>query len=132
VLLVAGLPPLPGFVAKFVLLSTAIDTAPAEGVVGPAWALTVAVLASGFVSLVALTRVGIRLFWSVTARTTPRLRVSEAAPVAFLVALAIALGAAASPVMRYLEETAGSLHDPQSYIRVVLSASSLAGGVQQP
>jgi multicomponent K+:H+ antiporter subunit D len=132
VLLVTGLPPLPGFVAKFVLLSTAISTAPAEGVAGPAWALTVAVLASGFVSLVALTRVGIRLFWSVTARTTPRLRVSEAAPVAFLVALAIVLGAAASPVMRYLEEAAGSLHDPQSYIRVVLSASSLAGGVLQP
>jgi multicomponent K+:H+ antiporter subunit D len=122
VLLVAGLPPLPGFVAKFVLLSTAIGTAPAEGVVGPAWALTVAVLASGFVSLVALTRVGIRLFWSVTARTTPRLRVSEAAPVAFLVALAVLLGTAASPVMQYLEEAAGSLHDPQSYIRVVLTS----------
>ena len=81
-----------------------------------------AVLASGFISLVALTRVGIRLFWSVTARTTPRLRVSEAAPVAFLVTLAVVLGTAASPVMRYLEEAAASLHDPQSYIRVVLSS----------
>ena len=54
-------------------------------------------LLSGFAGVVALTRVGIRLFWTVTARTTPRLRVLEAAPVAFLVALCIVLGTAVEP-----------------------------------
>jgi multicomponent K+:H+ antiporter subunit D len=132
VLLVAGLPPLPGFVAKFALLSTAIAEAPSEGVAGPAWTFVVAVLAAGFVSLLALTRVGIRLFWTVTARTTPRLRVSEAAPVAFLVMLAIVLGAAASPVMRYLEETAASLHAPQSYMRAVLSPDAASTEEHEP
>ena len=124
VLLVTGLPPLPGFVAKFALLSTAIGAAPAEGVAGPAWALTALVLVTGFVSLVALTRAGIRLFWTVTARTTPRLQVGEAAPVAFLIALVIALGVATSPVMSYLEAAAVSLHEPQSYIRTVLSVGA--------
>jgi multicomponent K+:H+ antiporter subunit D len=132
VLLVTGLPPLPGFIAKFALLSTAIDTAPAVALGGAAWALAAAVLVSGFAGVVALTRVGIRLFWSVTARTTPRLRVVEAAPVAFLVALCIALGVAASPVMRYLEHAAVSLHEPQDYIRAVLSHSDTGASEATP
>jgi multicomponent K+:H+ antiporter subunit D len=77
-------------------------------------------LLNGFAGVVALTRLGIRLFWSVSARTTPRLRVAEAAPVAFLVVLCIVLGTASSPVMRYLEHAATSLHEPQNYIRTVL------------
>jgi multicomponent K+:H+ antiporter subunit D len=131
VLLVTGLPPLPGFVAKFALLSTAIGAAPAAGS-GPAWVFAVAVLVAGFASLVALTRAGIRLFWTVTARTTPRLRVAEAAPVALLVALTIALAAAASPVMSYLQAAAVSLHEPQSYIHAVLSAADTAPGDDEP
>jgi multicomponent K+:H+ antiporter subunit D len=124
VLLVTGLPPMPGFIAKFALLSTAIDTAPAVGLGGAAWTLAAAVLLSGFAGVVALTRIGIRLFWSVAARTTPRLRVAEAAPVAFLVALCFAIGTASSPVMRYLEHAATSLHEPQEYIRTVLARDS--------
>jgi multicomponent K+:H+ antiporter subunit D len=120
VLLVTGLPPLPGFIAKFALLSTAIAAAPAAGLGAAAWTLTTVVLVSGFIGVVALTRAGIRLFWTVTARTTPRLRVLEAAPVAFLVALCVVLGTAASPIMRYLEHAATSLHEPQDYIRNVL------------
>jgi multicomponent K+:H+ antiporter subunit D len=132
VLLLTGLPPLPGFVAKFALLSTAIGAAQTAGSAGYAWAFAVAVIAAGFASLVALTRAGIRLFWTVTARTTPRLRVAEAVPLALLVTLTIALAAAASPVMSYLQAAAASLHEPQSYIRAVLSApDSESGGEQQ-
>ncbi len=39
VLLVTGLPPLPGFIAKFALLSTAIAAAPAAGLGTAAWTL---------------------------------------------------------------------------------------------
>jgi multicomponent K+:H+ antiporter subunit D len=123
VLLVTGLPPLPGFIAKFALLSTAIAAAPAAELAGPAWALAAFVLFSGFAGVVALTRAGIRLFWTVTARTTPRLRVLEAAPVASLVALCVVLATEASPIMQYLEQTATSLHEPQNYIRNVLGSS---------
>jgi multicomponent K+:H+ antiporter subunit D len=132
VLLVAGLPPLPGFVAKFALLSTAIDTAPAIGRGTAAWSLAAAVLVSGFVGVIALTRVGIRLFWTVTARTTPRVRVAEAAPVAFLVVLCIVLGTASGPVIDYLDHAAASLHDPQEYIRTVLTQVSALRGRESP
>jgi multicomponent K+:H+ antiporter subunit D len=127
VLLVTGLPPMPGFVAKFALLSTAIAFAPSVGLAAPAWALAAGVLTSGFVGVIALTRVGIRLFWTVTARTTPRLRVVEAAPVATLVALCILLSIRATSVMSYLESAALSLHEPRSYIREVLTHSSHGG-----
>jgi multicomponent K+:H+ antiporter subunit D len=128
VLLVTGLPPLPGFIAKFALLSTAIAAAPAAGLGAAAWTLTTVVLVSGFAGVVALTRAGIRLFWTVTARTTPRLRVLEAAPVAFLVALCVVLATAASPIMQYLDHAATSLHEPQDYIRSVLEPAARGRG----
>jgi multicomponent K+:H+ antiporter subunit D len=124
VLLVTGLPPLPGFIAKFALLSAAITGAPERGLDAAAWTLAAAVVLSGFAGVIALTRAGIRLFWTVTARTTPRLRVLEAAPVAFVVALCIALGTASGPIMRYLDHTATSLHEPRDYIANVLAHSA--------
>jgi multicomponent K+:H+ antiporter subunit D len=122
VLLITGLPPLSGFVAKFSLLSTALRAAPPAGVAFPTWAFCVAVLLSGFAGLIALSRVGMRLFWSVAARTTPRLRILEAAPIAVLILLCFALSAAADPVTRYLDSAARSLHQPDTYVRAVLSA----------
>lgn len=127
VLLVTGLPPLPGFVAKFTLLASVLDAAPAAGAATAGWVLVVAVLATGFAGVVALTRIGIRLFWASTERRTPRLRVLEAAPVAFLVLLCLTLTGASTQVMRFLDATARSLHDPQTYIDTVLS-TRFAGG----
>jgi multicomponent K+:H+ antiporter subunit D len=124
VLLVTGLPPLPGFVAKFALLSTALGAAHVGGVPWTTWVFIAAILLSGFASLIALSRVGMRLFWSITARATPRLRVLEAAPVAALVLLCLALSVAAGPVARYLDSAARSLHQPDTYVRAVLSARS--------
>jgi multicomponent K+:H+ antiporter subunit D len=121
VLLITGLPPLPGFLAKFALLSTALRAAPAGGASPEIWTLCAAVLLSGLAGVVALSRVGMRLFWSVAARTTPRLRVLEAAPVAALVVLCLSLTVAADPVTRYLDSAARSLHRPDTYIRVVLA-----------
>src|SRR5690606_29137756 len=103
VLLVAGLPPLPGFVAKLAVLVSAIGSAPATDMATHAWVLTAAVLATGIVSVIALTRIGMNLFWAASERTPPRLRMLEAVPLGALVVVALALGAAASPVMTYLE-----------------------------
>ena len=120
VLLVTGLPPLPGFVAKFAVLATAVQFTHFT-TVGPAlWMLCGAVLLSGLTGVIALSRVGMRLFWG-TVRITPRLRVLEAAPVAVLVMLCLALGIWAGPVADYLDSAARSLHEPDTYIRVVLS-----------
>ncbi len=123
VLLLTGLPPLPGFLAKFALLATALDAdLPASAAV---WFLCAAVLGSGLAGLIALSRVGMRLFWSVAARNTPRLRLLEAAPVAALVLLAGALAVLAEPVNRYLDSAARSLHQPDAYVRAVLTHETI-------
>ncbi|GAB2888343.1 monovalent cation/H+ antiporter subunit D [Microvirgula curvata] len=119
-LLVAGLPPLSGFVAKFSLLSAALAGA-ADGTTPlSAWALTVAVLLSGLAGVIALCRMGMRIFWS-SARTVPRLRVIEAGPVAGLIGLCVVMAIAAGPVMGYLVDTASALQNPQRYIDAVLT-----------
>ncbi len=125
VLLVTGLPPLPGFVAKFALLSTVLESAHDSEVTGHAWILCVAVIATGFAGMIALARMGTRLFWT-AARRTPRLHFLEAAPVAFLVLLCLVLSAASGPVMSFFDDTARSLHDPSTYIRTVLAAQAPA------
>jgi len=120
-LLVSGLPPLPGFLAKFALLSTVVHSVAADSAPVSIWVLCSTIVLSGFASLIALSRIGMRLFWSVAARTTPRLRLLEAAPVAALVLLCLGLTVAIEPVTRYLGEAARSLHEPDTYIRTVLS-----------
>src|SRR5690606_36971938 len=124
--------PLPGFVAKFALLSVVLETAPVVGARSAGYVLAVAVLATGFVGMFALTRIGMRLFWSSGERRRPRLRVVEAAPVAFLVLACLVLTAASGPAMRFFDATARSLHNPRTYIETVLSmrpatASDLSG-----
>ena len=130
VLLVSGLPPLAGFTAKFALLSTILNATASNGppptsFAPSTWVLAAAIVASGLVSVVALSRIGMRLFWSVAARATPRLRLLEAAPVASLVLLCVGLSVSADGVTRYLDSAAKSLHQPDTYIRAVLSQETL-------
>lgn len=70
-LLVTGLPPLSGFVAKFSLLSAAVTAANTPSVALDAWVLVALVLLSGLAGLIALGRVGIRIFWSPTTGSRP-------------------------------------------------------------
>ena len=122
VLLVSGLPPLPGFLAKFALLSTVLHSAAADGAPVSTWVSVRTIVLSGFASVIALSRIGMRLFWSVAARTTPRLRLLEAAPVAALVLLCLALDRRARIPSRDTSSTRrSSLHQPDTYIRTVLS-----------
>jgi multicomponent K+:H+ antiporter subunit D len=116
-LLVAGLPPLPGFVGKFALAAAVL----APGPIGvPAWALLALLVLSGLASLIAMARAGMRIFWISGELAVPRVRVIEMAPVAALIALLLALTVAAGPAMRYLQEAAHALHAPHGYIDTVL------------
>jgi multicomponent K+:H+ antiporter subunit D len=130
-LLTIGLPPLSGFVAKFALLAAAVTAAPTTEMLTESWIFVGAMLVAGLGALIGLTRIGMRLFWSVVGRTTPRLRVIEVAPIALLVVLCIGLTLAADPVMSFLQAAANGLENPQAYVNAVLSASlnaNAAGG----
>ncbi|HWK01659.1 MAG TPA: monovalent cation/H+ antiporter subunit D [Xanthobacteraceae bacterium] len=125
---IAGLPPLSGFIAKFAMLSAALQ--PGAAVPTQAWVFLVILILSGLAALIAMTRAGIRVFW-VSEREAPRVRLIEMAPVAVLLLLCVLQTVQAGPVMRFMQATAQSLHAPHDYMRGVLEFSSArkpAGG----
>lgn len=120
-LVVAGLPPLSGFVGKVAMLSAVLaDPGRASGLAG--WALFGLLIASGLLAATGLVRVGIRHFWSPQDRPAPTLRVIECVPIALLLAGCAGLGVGAEPALRYLQASADALHTPQRYIDAVMSA----------
>ena len=128
-LLLAGLPPLSGFLAKFAMLAPLLGSG--DGVPSTAWALLAALILSGLATVVAMTRAGIDAFWASPAGEVPRVRVTEIAPVMLLLALCLALTVQAGPVMRYMEATAQSLHVPRDYVRSVLPAPRASEQVER-
>lgn len=135
-LLITGLPPLSGFVAKFALLSALLNpmglavAAPAPGPAG--WTLLVLLITSGLASTIAMSRTGIRYFWAPQERPAPRLRVIECLPIVGLLAACATLAVLAQPVLRYTAAAAATLHNPAPYIGAVLSARPLPPPPQHP
>ena len=115
-LLVAGLPPLPGFVAKLAILAALLQADPAPPT---SWVFLALLVISGLAATIALGRIGVRVFWS-EGRTIPRVRAIEMIPVVALLTACIALTIAAGPAMRYAHQAARSLHVPSGYIEEVL------------
>lgn len=119
-LLLAGLPPLSGFIAKFAI----IDALFAERVIPPvAWILIILIILSGLATLVALTRAGIDLLWTPAPDAPSRLSVIEVVPIGVLLSACLGLMIAAAPLLRYMEATAASLQDRNGYIEAVRRAS---------
>jgi multicomponent K+:H+ antiporter subunit D len=126
-LLIAGFPPLPTFVGKTAMVSAAIAPATQAGVAGPGAAVFASViLGCGLIALVALTRTGIRTFWSGGRRQHPVVRSAEAVPIIGLLGLCGVLTVAAGPTMRLAQTTARSLRDRHDYIEAVLRANVTA------
>ena len=126
-ILLIGLPPFSGFIAKFLILSAAFNgdgsAARQAQAVSPAnWVLVTLILLSGLSALIAMTRTGIRTFWASLEGNVPRVLVREVVPVAGLLGLCLALTIAAGPAMRYMDDTARALHNPSDYIDSVLDA----------
>lgn len=116
----AGLPPLAGFLGKFLLLRAAVglETLP--------WVYVV-VLATGLLALIALARSGSVVFYrtqSVMRATagTPAAVATELAPVGGLLLLVIGLSLAAGPAVDYTQATAAQLMRPEGYLQSVLKS----------
>ena len=124
-ILLSGLPPLSGFLAKFAMLHGLFnpgsfgDDAPVSGA---EWAYTALLILSGLAAMIAMNRVGIRTFWTSIEGTIPRVFLIEITPVLMLLAACVFLSFQAGPVMRYMDATAKSLGEPQNYIGRVMSA----------
>jgi len=127
VLLLAGLPPLSGFVGKFAMLSGGLNPAGlGRGEIGaPMWVFGALVLLSGFATLVALVRLGVQTFWAADGRP-PRVLALEIAPVIALLGLTLLLTLHAQTVLRYTDATARALALPSIYIDGVLRAPRVA------
>jgi multicomponent K+:H+ antiporter subunit D len=124
-LVLAGLPPLSGFIAKFAVLTALFEpmtSGPDAGVPGVTWALLGFLILSGLMTLIAMIRAGIRTFWTPQEWTVPRVRVIEMMPVAVLLLACAMLTIQAEPAMRYMQAAAASLYAPEDYIRNVLTA----------
>src|SRR5690606_23589428 len=130
-LVMAGLPPLPGFIAKFAMISQAFG---AEGAPTSAtWWMTGALILSGLLVLVAMVRNGINIFWaSLPEDNVLHLRPLEIAPIVALLALSVLLAVAAGPAMGFFTETAAFIHAPQGYVDMVLPKGGPALGACFP
>jgi multicomponent K+:H+ antiporter subunit D len=124
-MVVAGLPPLAGFIGKLAMLQALLNVGSAS-----AWALFVLLIASGLLAAIAFMRVGMRHFWTGAERNTLRLRVVESLPVGGLVLALLLLVFYGNAVLRYTQATADALHQPQQYIDAVMGARPRAGGAQ--
>jgi multicomponent K+:H+ antiporter subunit D len=124
----AGLPPLPGFLGKLMVLEAS------SGLPAQAWVWSV-VLVVGFLTIVGLARAGVIVFWHVQPAASAGVSGSSArllAPVWAFMALTVALAALASPVKRYTDAAAMQLSTPADYVRAVLGADAAGPSTTRP
>ena len=124
----AGLPPLPGFIGKLMLLEAAA-LHPWQAAV---WSV---VLGVGFLTLIGLARAGSILFWHVredlpatASGGSPKLIAATVA----LLACTVAMSIVAEPLRRYSAAAAEQLRDVEGYAEEVLGRDALREGTTRP
>ncbi|MDD1013473.1 monovalent cation/H+ antiporter subunit D [Pseudomonas rubra] len=131
-LLIIGMPPLSGFIGKLSLISAlfnpqGLGVAPEQPLSVAGWMLVALLVLSGMASLIALTRVGIQRFWTPQERPSPLLRRYECIPIVLLLGLCVLLSLRAEPLLRYTQDTAAALQDPEQYVNAVFGTRPIPG-----
>ncbi|HOW75896.1 MAG TPA: monovalent cation/H+ antiporter subunit D [Candidatus Competibacteraceae bacterium] len=116
---VAGLPPLAGFLGKFLMLQAALDHPFLPWVMGT-------VLVAALLGVIALARTGSLLFYRVDPETAPAapwppIR-ADIAPVIGLLLLVLGLTIGAGPVFDQSRAIADQVLQPQLYIQAVMNS----------
>lgn len=112
VLMLAGLPPLPGFIGKVAMVQALIaQTALPAGL---AWLFIALLVVSGFATLIGMARIGIQTFWAGDT-ALPRVLALEIAPVIALLAVLGLTTVKAESMLRYTSGTAQALHETAAY-----------------
>lgn len=130
-LIIAGLPPLSGFVAKFAIFHAMLNPAGAPSFEPVALVIMAIIIISGMAAIISLMRFGVRVFWSNPEAQAPHLHPSEALPTSGLLLCCIILSIAAGPASDYLERASAALHQPQHYIERVLTTEPVATSVTE-
>lgn len=118
-LLIAGLPPLPGFMAKVAMLAPMLQGIPGPAP-GAARIMAALLIGSSLFSLIALARAGIQLWWAEPDRIPPTLRLGEAAPVALLLVALLGLTFSMEGAYGFMQRTAADLLQPARYVESVI------------
>ncbi|MCD0421637.1 monovalent cation/H+ antiporter subunit D [Rubrivivax sp. JA1024] len=118
---IAGLPPVSGFIAKFAMLTALLGDDAAASISPLSWTLLALLMLSGLTMLIAMTRAGIRTLWSPTERADPRVRLAEIVPIALLLLGCVAMTVQPQPALSYMQGAANSLHAPSAYTDSVLA-----------
>lgn len=124
-LVVAGLPPLSGFLGKLAMLTALLPLSATPDSPLPTastWIFLALLIGTGLLALLALTRAGIRHFWAAHERSSPEIRLTEGLGIAALTVFVLALTVQAPGALRYTSTTAEDLLNPQNYIQAVLQA----------
>ncbi len=111
-LVLAGLPPLSGFIGKVAMLAGMLGVGALPGSV--MWPFLTVLMLSGFATLLGLVRIGIQTFWASDSKP-PKVLAMEFAPVILLVVMIFAITLRGDSVLRYTDATARALHDPLIY-----------------
>ncbi len=125
-LMIAGLPPLSGFVAKFGMFHALLNPE-GEVVRNAGWTLMALIFVSGLIAIISMLRFGVRTFWATPVVTPPRLHLSEVTPITALLLLSVAMTVQARPLFDYLGRASADIHRPANYIERVLQEPAVPG-----
>lgn len=117
----AGIPPLSGFWAKFIIVQATLEARD--------WWVALAALAVGLITLFSMTKIWLAAFWKdhpdPTHEMTTVMPRTMIGPIAVLAVMTVVIGLGAGPLYAVAEEAAITLLDPLAYVSVVLGPDAV-------